>query len=272
MSHPIIGNDKEVFGTYECPAHVISIPERSLVEFSILKDKFNIGHDYFESLYKGGKITPTLEVKDGATFLLKKFVGFGPHSIDMRRFGGVVDISTYLAADKDFDFDPPEGSVDGFFLGKTTIKKGYKLSVPIVKKWRPSFINSKALSAPISYITDDSAGNNYNIEWTNSQIEIKVGGDVHRKLEKLLKSNPTKSVVINAFFGHILIEAIRIMAQSDHIDLQWSKLLQEKLGVDVSPGDKIDYKEARGLYLQLFEEDDFWASSLEALVKLKSKT
>ena len=62
------------------------------------------------------------------------------------------------------------------------------------------------------------------------------------------------------------------MALSDHIDLQWSKLLQEKLEVDVNPDDRIDYKQARGLYLELFEEDDFWASSLEALVKLKSNT
>ena len=47
------------------------------------------------------------------------------------------------------------------------------------------------------------------------------------------------------------------MALSDHIDLQWSKLLQEKLEVDVNPDDRIDYKQARGLYLELFEEDDF---------------
>lgn len=272
MSHPIIGNNKEVFGTYECPAHVVSKLDLGQVEFSIPKDEFNIEHDYFKSLYEEGKITPILEIKDGATFLSKKFEGFGPHSIDMRKFGGVVDISTYLAVKEDFDFDPPKGSVDEFFLGITTIKKGYKLSVPIVKKWKPSFINSKALNAPISYILDDSAGNSYNIEWTNAQIEIKVGGDVHRKLEKLLKSKPTKSIVINAFFGHILIEAIRIMALSDHIDLQWSKLLQEKLEVDVNPEDVIDYKHARELYLELFEEDDFWASSLEALVKLKSNT
>lgn len=270
MSHPIIGNDKEVFGTYECPAHVVSKPGLGLVEFSIPKDEFNIDNDYFESLYTNGKITPTLEVKDGATFLSKKFEGFGPHTIDMKRFGGVVDISTYLAVKEDFDFDPPEGSVDEFFLGKTTIKKGYKLSVPIVTKWKPSFINSKALSAPISYILDDNASNNYNIDWSNAQIQIKVGRDVYKRLQKLLKSTATKSVVINAFFGHILIEAIQTMMDSDFQDLQWSKLLQEKL--KINPDDQINYDYARALYLELFEEDDFWASSLEALIKLKSNT
>ena len=67
-----------------------------------------------------------MEIKDGATFLSKKFEGFGPLDV-------VVDISTYLAVE-DFDFDE-------FFLGKTTIKR--KLS--ITKMEAPSFINSNDL-------------------------------------------------------------------------------------------------------------------------------
>lgn len=267
MSHPLIGNDKEVFGSYECPAHVVFIADLRVVEFSILKDGLAIENDYFKGLYEKGKITPILEVKDGSTFLSEKFEGFGPHKIEMKRFGGVVDISTYLAVKETFDFDPPEGSVDDFFLGKVAIRRGYKLSVPIVKKWRPSFINSKALSAPISYIKDGDLNKSYNVDWDNAQIQIKVSEDVHKKLGKLLKSRATKNIVINAFFGHILIEAISIMCLDDYKECQWSKLLQEKLSFNGN--DKLPYDEARNLYLHLFEEDDLWASSLTDLFNLK---
>ena len=82
-----------------------------------------------------------------------------------------------------------------------------------------------------------------------------------------MKSRATKNIVINAFFGHILIEAISIMCLDDYKECQWSKLLQEKLSFNGN--DKLPYDEARNLYLHLFEEDDLWASSLTDLFNLK---
>lgn len=134
MSHPRLGISSESKGDFN---FFVEINDLQLnlddemnwayqVNFS--NENLTLDNEYFKELFEQDKIVLVSNLYCSRTLYQDYNIGLNNMVIPNDYLDGILEISFYLAANKDFIFDAPEGTVNTFFDDKIPLKKGEILS------------------------------------------------------------------------------------------------------------------------------------------------
>ena len=237
MSYPRIGNNLEVNGDFE-----VSFDYKELTgeknSFFIVEpneDSFQIKNDYYDRLYKEGKISLYWSVYCSTSFLFQEYLNFQTTKIPISEMGEIVEINYYLIANERFEFNPPEGSVNSFYLNKVNIDKGCVLSVDDRKtRIKLKVIDHGVRSSILNFELDVNMEDEIKVEYEKADKYIWVrikNKEFFDGLDRMLTQKNLKPLAVNSFFGPIFIDAIRRISDDEN-QLTWMEDLKNMIDFD----------------------------------------
>jgi hypothetical protein len=252
MSHPILGNKSEVNGDFSIDFSWNLYIDENKGQISIkpLEDTLIISNEYYKYLFDTKKIFLFWNVTDSKTFFLKSSKGFNELIFRDTKIGGLFEINCNLCSSEKFIFDPPKGSVNDFFLGKSVIEKGCILSINQKIKVPLKSVNIGGATSILKFKFDDVIKTDYEIDFqgnTDGKILIKIKNNSFVELlRQMLRKKKINNLVLNNFFSSIFIEAIRLLNDND--DLKWKEELKSMIDYDENKSES--YEEFNFAFLE----------------------
>ena len=236
MSYPRLGNSLEVSGDFSIEFDWERTYKNGVEWYSITpnKDSFEIENDYFLKLFNQGKIALYWSIFCSKTFYFSNHKNFDQINIPTLKIGGAFDINYYFIADKNFKFSPNDGDVNSFFMGEYKIEQGSILSIDTRKKViKPNISDLGSSSSIVKFKLDSKLPKEFRVDFDKDKfIWVFVKNkQFTNKLRRLLIHKKTKGLIVNSFFGAILIDAIRKLSDQD-IHTAWSEDLKEMIGFE----------------------------------------
>lgn len=273
MSHPILGNKNEVNGDFSIDFDwSLFIDEnQSQIRIKPIEDSLVISNDYYKKLFETKKIFLSWNVADSKTFFLKSSSGFSELVFRDTKIGGLFEINCNLCSSEKFIFDPPKGSVNDFYLGKSIIEKGCILSINQKIKVPLKSINIGGASSILKFKFDNKIKTDYEIDFegnTDGKILIKIkDNNFVELLRQMLRKKKINNLVLNNFFSSIFIEAIRLLNETD--DVKWKEELKSMIDYDSNKSE--NYKEFNFAFLEYnskLKNLDFFNESMKDIKKI----
>lgn len=246
MSYPRIGNQLEVNGDFEVSFdYKEQFSGNDTTSFIVQpnQESFKINNDYYNHLFNQGKISLYWSIYCSSSFLFQEYKNFQKTEIPVSKMGEVVEINYYLVANENFQFNPPEGSVNSFFSNKVNIEKGCILSVDDRKnKVKLKIIDHGVKSSILNFELDVKMKDDIKVEFEQADkyIWVKIKNKkFFDDLDRMLSRKNLKPLAINSFFGPIFIDAIRRLS-NDENQLTWMEDLKRIIDFDESNKDLYD--------------------------------
>jgi hypothetical protein len=243
MSYPRIGNQLEVNGDFEISFdYKEQLAGFDTTSFVVQpnQESFKINNDYYSQLFDEGKICLYWSIYCKTSFLFQEYTNFEKTEIPVSKMGEVVEINYYLIANENFEFNPPEGSVNSFFSSKVNIDKGCILSVDNRKnKINLKIIDHGVKSSILNFELDVKMTDEIKVEYEQADkyIWVKIKNkEFFNGLDRMLSHKNLKPLAVNSFFGPIFIDAIRRLS-NDNNQLTWMEDLKRIIEFDESNKD-----------------------------------
>ncbi len=238
MSHPLLGNIEEVNGGFT--AHVlidlvVNDPAKGTgYEISLDKSTFKIENEYYNELYEKGVICPVLKVVCDNTLLSMCVNGFESVFVREEKLDKLIKAECCFAAVKKFTFNPKKESVNSFFIGESTIEKGYIMSTKKTTRVNLKQGFSGGQSELVRFQHDSSLSDEFEIEWGGADVDGKILVKVKNKefvegVKETLNKPESKKLALNSFLGPVLIAAIGRLG-NDEEDCFWAEELRRLVG------------------------------------------
>jgi len=268
MSYPRLGNQLETNGNFSVNFNWERVYKNGVEIYSInpLKESFSINNEYYDTLFKEGKVSLYWSVFCSKTFFFTDKINFEKVQIETINIGGPFEINYYLIANQDFTFSPLEGSVNDFFKGEYIIEKGSILSVDDRREIiRPKIIEVGASSSIIKFKLDSKIENEFRVEFDKDKfiwISIKDKKFI-KSLNRLLLQKSSKALIVNSFFGATLIDAIRQLSDDEN-QYSWKEDLKNMIEFDENKKDlysEFDYA-MNQFNNKFFNDDDIFFHKL----------